>query len=43
MVALARETALAMRDADAQAPQRAIVIKKVNATCLWGSLIFRSV
>jgi hypothetical protein len=35
MIALARETELAMRDADAQAAQRAIGMMKVNARCLW--------
>jgi hypothetical protein len=43
MIALARETALPIREADAQAPQRAMVTMKVNAMCLWRNLIFRSV
>jgi hypothetical protein len=43
MIAVARETALPMRDADAHAPQRAIVMMKVSATFLWRNFIFRSV
>jgi hypothetical protein len=43
MTALARETELAMREADAQAPQRAIVTMTVNASRWWRNLIFRSV
>jgi hypothetical protein len=43
MIAVARETALPICDAEAQAPQRAMVMMKVSATCLWRNFIFRSV
>jgi hypothetical protein len=42
MIAVAAETELRIRAAEAQPPQRAIVTAMFNARDLWGNLIFGS-